>query len=69
ISDYWEKKIAAIKAYESQVKNIPKLSPICLTEKVEIINRYFGQCINVKYAEPFISNAPISVGNFDVLTH
>jgi len=69
ISDYWEKKIAAIKAYESQVKNIPKLSPLCLTEKVEIINRYFGQCINVKYAEPFVSDAFISVGNFDVLIH
>ena len=68
ITSHWEKKIAAIKAYKSQIKNIPRKSVIGLNEKIEIINRYFGQCINVKYAEPFFSSEPISVKSFDVLT-
>ena len=69
ITSHWEEKIAAIKTYESQMKNIPGTSAIRLTEKVEIINRYFGQCINVKYGEPFVSSEPISVEDFDALTH
>lgn len=62
ITNHWEKKIAAINAYKSQVDSVTGL-----IEKIETIGKYFGQCANVKYAEPFGSNGPVSIQNFDVL--
>lgn len=67
ICDCWNKKIAAIKAYDSQIKNISSASPIRLIEKIEITARYFGQCINSKYGEPFLSCEPVSLKNPEFL--
>jgi len=67
ITDVWEKKLAAIKAYQSQLKNSSSdsYSPL---EQIEITAKYFGQCINAGYAEPFIASEPVSITSFDVLS-
>jgi bacillithiol biosynthesis deacetylase BshB1 len=65
ITAFWEKKLAAVKAYKSQLRNTSKANPMCLSKKMEITAKYFGQCINAKYAEPFISSEPISVSRME----
>ena len=63
VSDHWDKKIEAVKAYESQMRNVPGGGGVSLVEKVEIAGRYFGQCAGVRYAEPFTGYEPICVGS------
>jgi bacillithiol biosynthesis deacetylase BshB1 len=67
ISEHWNKKIEAINAYKSQLKNKPPGNAPSLAEKIEIVCRYFGQSIDTKYAEPFISPEYIGVYNMDFL--
>ena len=59
ITDQWDKKIEAIRAYESQIKGASLTNPVSLPERVEVICRYFGQCIGCKYGEPFVGHEPI----------
>jgi LmbE family N-acetylglucosaminyl deacetylase len=68
ISDVWEKKLAAVKAYQSQLKNNNCDSIYSLLERLEITAKYFGQCINARYAEPFIGSEPVSITSFLNLT-
>ncbi|HPS56037.1 MAG TPA: PIG-L family deacetylase [Sedimentisphaerales bacterium] len=59
ITDYWDKKIESIKAYQSQIKNhLP--DEISIIEKTEIVCKYFGQSIGAKFGEPFYSYQPLS---------
>lgn len=67
VTDVWGKKIRAIQAYQSQIKNISSPDNISLLEKVEVTCRYFGQCIGSKYGEPFVSYEPISVRKLELL--
>ena len=64
ISDVWEQKLAAIKAYQSQLKNNSPTSTCSLLERIEITAKYFGQCINTRYAEPFIASEPVPISSF-----
>jgi len=64
ISDVWEKKLAAINAYQSQLKNSNRNSTYSLLEKIEITAKYFGQCINARYGEPFAACQPLSITSF-----
>jgi bacillithiol biosynthesis deacetylase BshB1 len=66
ISDVWEKKIAAIKAYQSQVEN-SIMTKYNLLEKIEIAARYFGQCINTDFGEPLLSYQPLRVNEIDFI--
>ena len=59
ITDHWTKKLEAIKAYQSQIKN-HRPNEICIVEKTETVCRYFGQSIGVKFGEPFYSYQPLS---------
>jgi len=59
ITDYWDKKIESIEAYQSQIKNHPS-NAISIVEKTEIVCRYFGQSIGVKFGEPFYSHQPLT---------
>ena len=59
ITDYWDKKIESIKAYQSQIKN-HQSNEISIVEKIENVCRYFGQSIGVKFGEPFYSYQPLS---------
>ena len=68
ISDVWEKKLAAIKAYQSQLKNSSCSGIYSLLEKIEITAKYLGQCINAAYGEPFTTSEPVSISSFVVLT-
>jgi len=67
VTDYWDKKISAIRAYQSQIKNVSSTNQVSLIEKVEIICRYFGQCAGVKYAEPFVSYEPMCIKKLELL--
>ena len=62
ITDQWEIKYKSIKAYQSQVKN-NSFNNSSMLERVEVICRYFGQCIDTKYGEPFISSEILSITN------
>ena len=66
ISDVWEKKLAAIKVYKSQLKNSCIFSR-SLLERIEITAKYFGQCINTGYGEPFTAGQPVSITSFKTL--
>lgn len=63
ISDYWPKKLEAVKAYQSQLKKPGSDQPNDLLDKIHITARYFGQCINARYGEPFLLPAPIAIKN------
>jgi bacillithiol biosynthesis deacetylase BshB1 len=67
ITDVWNKKIEAIKAYQSQLKSVSEEDSPSLLDKVEITCRYFGQCVGSKYGEPFVSNEPIGVKKLELL--
>ncbi|MHC4396890.1 MAG: bacillithiol biosynthesis deacetylase BshB1 [Planctomycetota bacterium] len=68
ISDVWEKKLATIKAYQSQLKNSSCTGTYSLLERIEITAKYFGQCINAAYGEPFIACEPVFITSFESLT-
>jgi bacillithiol biosynthesis deacetylase BshB1 len=67
ISDFWRKKVEAVNAYQSQIKSVSSINRISLIEKMEIVCRYFGQCIGTRYAEPFISIEPLAVKRLNLL--
>jgi len=71
ISDFWQKKMAAIKAFASQfsndelsVEDDPPRTFLKSREFLELIeakSRLAGGMIGVKYGEPFYSDRPLSV--------
>ena len=73
ISAVFEKKIEAIKAYKTQFYNPGIEGPETYISTPDfldsVIYRYkmFGKMIGVKYAEGFISDKIIGIGNFDSL--
>jgi bacillithiol biosynthesis deacetylase BshB1 len=61
ISEYWERKLASIRAYESQfVTGRPTASPTFL-EGLEIEAAYWGKAIGVRYGEPFANREPLGM--------
>jgi bacillithiol biosynthesis deacetylase BshB1 len=67
VTDQWDSKIEAVSAYESQLRNSSYSSSASLLERVEVIGRYFGQCIGSKYGEPFTGSEPIGVKTLQLL--
>jgi N-acetylglucosamine malate deacetylase 1 len=63
ISDQIETKIAAIRAYDSQM--VANASGV--PEMVRTINGYFGSRIGVPYAEPFFTQEVLGFGGLDQL--
>jgi len=69
ISDVFERKIKAIKAYKSQfgvgkeieLKDLLK-SPFSL-ENIEAKDRFYGSLIGVRYGEPFLVEKPIKTND------
>lgn len=66
ISEQFEKKMAAIKCYNSQFVNIEEhlhLTPYLkgVLERVEYFNGFLGRSVRVKYAEGFITGEPLMV--------
>jgi bacillithiol biosynthesis deacetylase BshB1 len=67
VTDQWDKKVRAIQAYQSQIENISPANPVSLLERVEVTCRYFGQSIENKYGEPFVTYEPMAVRNLENL--
>jgi LmbE family N-acetylglucosaminyl deacetylase len=66
ISDVFQIKLKAIKAYKSQFKDDKKKrspkSPFYL-ENFLAQDRFYGSIIGVKYGEPFLLKNPIEIEN------
>lgn len=61
ISDVWDRKLAAIRAYASQfITGRPTTSPT-LVEGFEIEAAYWGKTIGVRYGEPFACREPLGL--------
>ncbi|MEP6597545.1 MAG: bacillithiol biosynthesis deacetylase BshB1, partial [Ginsengibacter sp.] len=73
ITDVFDKKIEAIKAYKTQFFNPESQEPetyISTPEFLESIiyrSKMFGKLIGVKYAEGFMSKKMIGIQSFDAL--
>jgi bacillithiol biosynthesis deacetylase BshB1 len=71
VTDVFEKKLEAIKAYVSQFNNTNSTEPETyistpdFLESVIYRHKWFGKMIGVKYAEGFISEKMIGFKNFD----
>jgi LmbE family N-acetylglucosaminyl deacetylase len=59
VTKQWDSKVKAIRAYKSQISGPSSANSISLPEAIEVTFRYFGQCIDTKYGEPFFSYEPI----------
>jgi bacillithiol biosynthesis deacetylase BshB1 len=61
IGEFWERKLAAIKAFESQfITGRPTASPTCI-EGLEAEAVYWGKAIGVRYGEPFACREPLGL--------
>jgi len=67
VTDCWDRKLDAIKAYQSQVKHQPPGTAGSLLETVDAVCRYFGCCIGARYGEPFHCCGPVAVRRVDFL--
>jgi N-acetylglucosamine malate deacetylase 1 len=69
ISDFWEQKVASIRAFKSQFYNPSSSEPMSyltspeFLEFIEARAKEFGHNIGVKYGEGFTSYKKIGVGN------
>lgn len=66
ITDQWDRKIEAVRAYESQIEGASLTNPVSVPERIEVICRYFGQCIGCKYGEPFVSHEPVGLRRLEL---
>ncbi len=64
ISNEWSTKKEAIAAYESQFIQGRAQSPSFL-EQLEIEARYWGKSINVLYGEPFLTQEPLGLTDWN----
>ncbi len=73
ISDVFEKKIEAIKAFKTQFHNGDNSEPETYISSPDFLDsviyrhKWFGKMIGVKYAEGFISDKMIGLKNFDAI--
>ncbi len=73
ISDVFEQKIEAIKAYKTQFHNTGSDEPETYISTPDFLDsvvyrhKWFGKMIGVKYAEGFITEKMIGFKNFDVI--
>ena len=63
VSDHFETKLAAVRAYESQF--IENKSPVI--EMVKTMNGFYGGRIGSDYAEPFFTHEALGFGGLDQL--
>ncbi len=67
VSEYWERKFAAIRAYESQfITGRPTGTPT-LVDGFEIEAAYWGKTIGVRYGEPFACREPLGMRSMEEL--
>lgn len=61
ISDQWDKKLAAIKAYESQFIEGRPSEPPTLLDRFRDDAAYWGRLIDRRYGEPFATREPLAL--------
>ena len=67
ISRYWDRKIAAIRCYESQfITGRPSEAPTFL-DQLRDEAAYWGKCIGTAYGEPFTSREPLGLASMQLL--
>ena len=59
VTEVWEQKIAAIGAYESQLRNGRPGGVSSWLDRTKVQSRYFGQLIGCQYGEAFYSQEPL----------
>ncbi|MEM9352625.1 MAG: bacillithiol biosynthesis deacetylase BshB1 [Planctomycetota bacterium] len=64
ISDYWEQKLASIRAYESQFITGRPTEPPTFLDQLRDEAAYWGKSIGVRYGEPYTSREPLGLGGF-----
>ena len=62
ISDEWETKLAAIRAYESQFITGRPTEPPTLVDRLRDEAAYWGKSIGTRYGEPYASREPLGLG-------
>jgi len=67
VTECWGRKLDAIKAYQSQIKHQAPGMARSLLETLDVVCRYFGNCIGAPYGEPFYCCAPLAVRSVDFL--
>ena len=73
ISEVFDQKIEAIRAYKTQFFNAAANEPETYISTPDFLDsviyrhKWFGKMIGVKYAEGFISDKTIGISNFDAL--
>jgi bacillithiol biosynthesis deacetylase BshB1 len=69
VTAQWERKIAAISAYQSQFWHYQKENREkgWIIEHITAVCRYYGSRINVRYAEPFFCPEPVGLAHLDAL--
>jgi N-acetylglucosamine malate deacetylase 1 len=68
ISEFWDRKAAAINAYESQFLTGREQIQPPYVERFREEAGFWGRSIGVRYAEPFASREPIGLSDFESLT-
>ncbi|TWT88788.1 1D-myo-inositol 2-acetamido-2-deoxy-alpha-D-glucopyranoside deacetylase [Pseudobythopirellula maris] len=64
ISEHWEKKLASIRAYESQFITGRPAQPFSFIEKLRDEASYWGKTIGVAYGEPYAAREPLGLTGF-----
>jgi bacillithiol biosynthesis deacetylase BshB1 len=64
ISDYWDRKLAAITAYESQFITGRPTEPPTFLDRLRDQAAYWGWSISAKYGEPFYCRETVGVRSF-----
>ena len=67
VSEYWERKLAAIRAYESQFITGRPTEPPTLVDGFEVEAAYWGKTIGVRYGEPFACREPLGMRSMEGL--
>ena len=63
ISDYWEQKLASIRAYQSQFITGRPTDPPTFLDQLRDEAAYWGKTIGVAYGEPFTSREPLGLNS------
>jgi N-acetylglucosamine malate deacetylase 1 len=61
ISEFWEKKLASIRCYESQFITGRSTDPPTFIDALRDEAAYWGKSIGTKYGEPFACREPLGV--------
>ena len=67
ISDYWETKLAAVQAYESQFGAVDSSGVRTFYDKLKTDAEHWGDLIGCRFGEPFSCREPLGISTVDAL--